>query len=368
MAWTQQLDNGNYRAFWRDASGVRRSAVMDKKTRRPFLQEKHALTYAIGQEAIARDDGPQNDGKGLTWGQWCDRWLELRRVEPSTKRADAGRIENHLSPHWQKARLSQITRTKIQAWVNELADDPDLSPSTVRRIYYLLSASMKAAVKAGHLAANPCQLIDLPTPAPGKEHFLTKPEFWAIHAYMNAPYSDAAVILAYTGLRFGEMAGLHWDRVDLEAGTLTVVETWDKVDRRIKAYPKGKGSRTVPLTPEVIEVLMSLDPGRGRCGQAHAKGSSCRSRLVLSSPTGLPLDYSTMREQHFMPALASAGIGHTRLHDLRHSYASWLAQQGIPLHVIQGLLGHGSVTVTERYSHIGAEQYEKVLAALAGPA
>lgn len=340
---------------------------MDKRTRRRFDREEQAKTYAIGQEAIARDNGPQNTGKGLTWGQWRERWMQLRRVEPSTKQSDDGRIRNHLAPKWDRRLIRSITRNDIQAWVNELDDDPVLSASTVRRIYYLMSASMKAAVKAGMLPANPCTLIDLPTPARGKERYLSKPEFWLVRSNMNAvPYGDAAVMLAYTGMRFGELAGLHWSRVDLERNLIHVVETWDAVDRKIKAYPKGKEPRSVPIAPEVAEVLASLDPGSGKCGHPHTKGSVCSSRLVLTSPTGLPLDYSTMREQHLIPAVEAAGLPPARLHDLRHTFASWLAQDGVPLQVIQKLLGHGSVTVTERYSHIGAEQYERVLTALSG--
>lgn len=363
MAWSEELPNGFYRGVWRDMAGAKRSATRDK-TGRPFTQAAKAKNFAIGQEQTVRDDGPQNDGKGLMWGQWCERWLELRRVEPSTEKADAGRIEHHLRPMWADVRLAKITRTAIQAWVNTLADREDLSASTVRRIYYLLSASMKAAVKAGQLAVNPCQLVDLPSQAPAKEHYLTKAEFALIHSKMDPPYSDAAMILAYTGLRFGELAGLHWSRVDLEQKTLLVVETWDKVSGRIKAYPKSKKPRTVPLGDAVLEVLVRRASGVGTCGHPHAKGSICSSGLVLATVNGLPLDYSTMREQHFMPALDRAGVGHTRLHDLRHTYASWLAQDGVPLQVIGKMLGHGSVTVTERYSHIGAEQHARVLTAL----
>lgn len=365
MAWSEKLPNGYYRGLWRDASGVRHSASINPKTRQRFTQPKQAETFAIGEEAKAREDGPQNDGSGLTWGQWQEKWLELRRVEPSTKQADAGRIEKHIKPKWENVKLRKMTRVGIQAWVNGLADDDALSASTVRRIHYLLSASMKAAAKAGHIQGNPCQLIDLPTPPPAKEHFLTQSEFWAIHEKMNPPYSDAAVLLAYTGMRFGELAGLHWDRVDMNRGTITVAETWDAVDQKVKAYPKSTQARTIPISPEVEAVLKSLAPSSGKCGHPHVKGSTCASSLLLTSKRGLPLDYSTMREQHFLPALEQAGIGHTRLHDLRHSYASWLAQEGVPLQVIKEMLGHGSVKVTERYSHIGAEQYDRVLAALA---
>lgn len=366
MAWTEQLPSGFYRACWRDATGAKRSSATDRAAVPPrrFTRPRAAMTYAAGREAIARDDGPQNTGKGLTWGQWSERWLELRRVEPSTAKADEHRIRRHLQPQWGGKPIKRIERRHVQAWINDLAAS-ELSAATVARIYHLFGASMKAAVKAGQLAASPCLLIDLPTAPPPHDRYLTKAEVRQVHSYVaSRTAADAIITLAYTGLRFGELIGLHWDRVDLLAKTLTVVETWDGAAGQVKAYPKSKRPRTVPLSPEVLDVLTGRPPDTGPCLLPHAKGSACRSSLVFASSTGRPLDYANLRNREWVPALDLAGIGHTRLHDLRHSFASWLAQDGVPLHVIREMLGHGSVTTTERYSHIGAEQYARVLAAL----
>jgi integrase len=368
MAWAEQLPNGNWRGFWRDASGIRRSASLNKETGRPFTGprgEEAAKKYAIGREAVARDNGPQNDGRGLTWGQWRDRWLSERRVEPSTKKGDTGRIEKHLNRQWAGRNIKRIDRRAVQNWVNDLADDPDLSAATVARIYYLFSASMKAAVKAGQLAASPCQLIDLPTPSPGQERFLTKSEVAYIHYFLDDPLAaDAILMLPYTGLRFGELVGLHWSRVDLNNATLTVAEVWDTAAGRIKGYPKSKKPRVIPLASVVLDILAHCVPDTGTCGLPHAKGSTCTSSLVLPTGSGRPIDYANLRNREWTVALELAGIPHARLHDLRHTYASWLAQAGVPIHVIRELMGHKTVTTTERYSHIGSEQYGRVLSAL----
>jgi integrase len=359
MAWAEQLPNGLWRAFWRDSHGNRHS-------KSGFRTEPIAKRYGGEQESKARRGDASYDGRSITWGEWRERWLELRRVEPSTKHADAGRIENHLRPVWDKQRLGKITRSDVQAWVNLLDEDESLSPATVRRIYYLLSASMKAAVKDGKISQSPCNLIDLPTPAPANEHYLTRPEFDLTLRYLDEPYRTAAILLVGTGMRFGEMAGLHWGRVDFEQNQITVAETWDKIDRKIKPYPKTKKPRHVPLPQFVIDALLAKAPEHHgkKCGVSHASKGACASPLVLRTVTGLPLDYSTMREQHWIPALQLAGVEHTRLHDLRHTYASWLRQDGIDLEVVQELLGHGSILTTQRYSHIGSSQHEKVLRAL----
>jgi integrase len=367
MAWTEPLPDGGYRGMWRDASGRRRSASFDRRTRQRFdgpRGQQKALAYAIGQEAIARDNGPQADHRGLTWGQWSERWLQLRRTESNTGRTDLARIRIYLEPRWGRVRLRDIRHRDIQAWINEL-DDSDLSGSTVRQINYLLSASLKAAVRSGHIQSNPCQLIELPTANTGKERYLTKSEFWYAHYWLSDQlHADAAVLLAFTGLRFGELAGLHWTRVDLERKQLTVAETWEAVEHRVKPYPKSKKPRQIPLADPVLDVLASLPPASGPCGQPHPKGSPrCTSPLVLTDPGGQPIDYDRLARD-WRTALDLAGLEPARIHDLRHSCASWLVQDGVPIAMVQKIMGHSSITTTMRYAHFAPGQYDQVLATL----
>jgi integrase len=356
MAWAEKHPNGGYVARWRDGADHKRS-------RSGFTQRSAAHRYASEQEARTRRGDRAYEARGPTWGEWLPIWLELRTVEPSTAKHDQARIERYLLPQWRNARLGKIGRTDVQRWVNQLGRK--LSPSTTQRVFAVFSASMSAAVRAGHIGANPCQTVDLPhLSGGGHEHYLTRAEFDAVCHFLSEPYLTAAILLVGCGLRFGEMAGLHWWRVDLEASELVVAETWDATARQIKAYPKGGKAHTVPLPDFVLDALTYSYPDRPEhsCHLQHAKGSPCRSGLVLSASR--PLDANNMRNRHWKPALELAGVGHTRLHDLRHTYASWLRQDGVDLETVQHLLGHGSITTTARYSHLGDTQRGKVLAAL----
>lgn len=102
-----------------------------------------------------------------------------------------------------------------------------------------------------------------------------------------------------------------------------------------------------------------------KCGHEHITGR-CRSELVYVNASGSVVDSS-----HFTKALTraakAAGIGHLRVHDLRHTYASWLIQAGIPLEEVGRLLGHVSPITTQRYTHLGATPSAAVLAALSDP-
>lgn len=294
MPWSEARPDGTHRAGWRDASGkVRRKSG--------FRRASEAVRYAGEQEAKARRGEVVPTGRALTWGQWCDVWLTLRAVEPSTVDSDASRLRAHVRPRWDAQRLNRITRAEVQAWVNELACV--LAPGSVGRVFHLLSASLVAAVEHGHLAASPAVRIKLPPSARGHERFLTRAELDAVLEYLNEPYRAMAAILAGTGLRFGELAGLHWQRVDLDERMLHVIETFDSVDRVIKPYPKSgsKKVRGVPLAGWVVAELaaLRLRSGQARsCGVEHRSGAVCRSGLAIPAPRGAALDERNVRPRH----------------------------------------------------------------------
>jgi integrase len=363
MAWVEKLPNGTYRACWRDEIGRKRS-------RAGFQREPQAARYGGEQESKARRGEPTSDGRAPTWGDWCPIWTAARRVEPSTVDSDTGRIARHITPRWGARRINRITRTDVQAWVNDLADQ--MAPASVEKVYRLFSASLTAAVRDERvpLAVNPCTGVKLPTVAPGHERFLTRAEVDRIAYFLGEPYRTAVLLAAGTGLRWGELEGLHWQRVDLEAGLIDVVETWDSAAERIKTYPKGRKRRAVPIPGWLSVALHAAWDGesehRATCGQDHAPGGArCRSGLVVPGPRGAPLDGRNFGRRQWPDACRLARIDPPTLRDLRHTYASWLVQAGVDLYEVQRLLGHASIVTTQRYAHLGTSQNDKVLAALA---
>jgi integrase len=390
VGWAEQLPNGTWRACWRDDLQKRHSVTRDPSTHKPFTREAHALRIANSKEDKARRGEASDDGRAPTWSKWADTWLAARRVEASTAQQDAVRIERYLRPKWGARRLNTITRTQVQAWVNELGETtakipvpvkppegwtpPEprtLSPSTIDKIYRLFSASMKAATLDEHvpLTVTPCRGINLPTISKGHERYFTRAEVDAIAFHLNEPWRSAVLMLAGTGMRFGELAGLHWQRVDMAEGVIHVVETWDEAAGEIKPYPKSRKPRAVPIPSWLTSILEDLLDRQGveagTCGLKHGHGGPrCRSRLVLPAPHGGAMNVRNFGRREFANAVALAGLGDARVHDLRHSYASWLVQAGVALPEVQRLLGHSSILTTQRYAHFGTSQYDRVLAAL----
>lgn len=360
MAWAEKLPSGKYRGVYRDASGKRRSA--GTFTHKPRAERAAAAKEEHARKAMTRDP----EAYKRPWGEWADEWWPTRGVEASTLRHDAARRRNHLDPHWATVPIGSITRQDVKAWVAALRRD-GLGAESAKRCAHLLSASLSAAVDAEVVDANPAARLKMSKGAQAQERFLSRDEYDALWDAMPTA-TDRLILetLCYTGLRWGELAGLHRSRVDLRRGLLRVVETYDETARTMSPYPKGKSVRDVPLTDSLIEAFKALAPRVGGCGVDHAAGR-CPSPLLLTSDEGHPLRNSNWAYRVWRPAVARADVGHVRPHDCRHTYASWLLQAGYPLAEVGKLMGHRSTQTTDKYAHLAETRSIDVLAALADP-
>lgn len=377
MAFSELRPSGRYRGGYRDANGQKRYIEGT------FARAKQAKDAATVAEHESRSLG-WRDPKAAkrVYADWVHEWWGARTVEPSTMRADLIKLNLHVLPKWGDQPLIGIKRGDVKTWANELAATPlgrvepedaeygeieTLSPSTVLKIVYLLSASLQAAVDDGILEYNPASRLKLPPPGEPDDRFLTHAEFAKVLAHLPTDHDRLiAELLVSTGMRFGELAGAHWHRVNEVAGTLLVVDTWDVDDQSMKPYPKGKRSRDVPVPVELLGRLAGVERP-DVCGQRHRSGK-CRSGLLLVGERNSdPLNVGWWGQHRWAPAVEKAKVGHCRVHDLRHTYASWLIQSGHSLAEVGKLLGHVSTQTTARYAHLLQADHSRVMAALKAP-
>ena len=153
-----------------------------------------------------------------------------------------------------------------------------------------------------------------------------------------------------TGLRQGELIGLQWADLDLSRGVLNVRRA---IWRGVEGLPKGGRERTLELPASAVDALK---------GHRHLRG-----RFVFCQDDGQPLTAGKM-ESPLRRTLKRAGItreaGRVGWHDLRHTYASHLAMRGVPLKVIQELMGHATIEMTERYAHLSPDTRREAVSVL----
>jgi len=172
------------------------------------------------------------------------------------------------------------------------------------------------------------------------------------------------------GMRRGEIAGLKWEAIDLEAGALLVQTTRIVVDgKAVESAPKtARGRRTVPLDGALIEML-KVHRRRQREERIAAGGAYQNNGWVLADELGAPIYPDTLAER-FEKLAGEAGLPRIRFHDTRHTAASLMLADGVPVHIVAGILGHDSAMTLRTYAHVmpgqAAEAGERLSAALLG--
>lgn len=257
---------------------------------------------------------------------------------------------NRLLPYFGQKSVFDIRRVQVRAYIQR-RQSQGVTLSTIRR-------ELRCACAAVNFTALELE-IDLPNPfhalgipeAPNRVRWLTKSEarrlIEAASLYAKTPLLPCFIRLALnTGCRRGELLGLEWRRVDLSRRLLHLEAGHTKAGKR----------RSVPLNAEAVAALQEL---RG-WGREHWRGSP----WVFPSAAGGHLRYF---KTGFKNACQRAAISDFRIHDLRHTCASWLVMAGVDLYTVRDLLGHSSVTVTERYAHLAPAKVAAAVLLLEGP-
>lgn len=338
MASVRRTPAGTWQVRYRDPAGRLKG--------RTFKRKDDAVRYGRHIEE-ARDRGTWTDpAKGKTkFDDWAKVWFESTvNLRPTTRARDETYIRVHLVPYWGTARLNTISQVDVRQWISDLVAK-GLAPATVHRCFQLLAKILRAAVDAGLIPVTPCRGIDLPRIERKEMRFLTPEEVRTLADTIHPRYRALVLVAAYGGLRFGELAGLRWSRVDLDDGVIAVAEIVTEVKGHHAFGPPktNAGRRRVTLPASVVEEL-----------RAHKEAwATDRSDLVFTSPEGAPLRNSLFRRRFFDPAVETAGLEPLRPHDLRHTAVSlWIAAGGHP-RAIAARAGHTSVSVVlDRYGHL----------------
>jgi integrase len=311
-----------------------------------------------------------------TVAAWCERFVSSVTGVESLTRKEYERIvrDKVAGTKFGTGPLPEVNREKVRLWLLEL-EKSGLRPKTIANYHAVVSAAMTEAVAQELIGVNPCRGVRLPRRDDHTtldEHIYLDPaEVRLIASALPQWCAYVPMLLADTGLRWGELTALQVGDVDVLGGTLRVGRAWKRQAEGgwKQGAPKSRMSRrTVVLGDDARDILATRTAGRRA------------TEFVVTSVDGVSrLPRSTFM-RHWTRALYGAGtmgkpdgglVGsgqlekHPHLHSLRHTHASWLISNGASPAFVQAQLGHEDISTTMRiYGHLMPATHEHIREAL----
>jgi integrase len=349
-----------YRHRYYDALGKRK-----EKSKQGFTSEKDAYRELLEVKAnILNGHKKQVENSNLTISDWLDIWFETHKgdwkITSQIQRENA--IKYQMKPLLGKYKLAELDKTTYKrVYINELMKNYE--PSTVRLFHRLFKVAVNAAVDNEMIPRNRFNKITIPGEKVD-DNFLTPEELKLFLAASkeidNITNYSMILLLAYTGVRKGEALGLKWKNVDVDKKTITVERTRDKNGAR---PPKTKNSYRSILIDDLL--IHQLKLYRTWCKQtmlSFGKRLSDDDFIFISYQSGTPTGDNTVKYS-FDRIIKKAGLKTITPHGLRHTHATILIAQRIPVKVIAERLGNTPQMILDLYGHnFKALEEESVIA------
>lgn len=296
----------------------------------------------------------------MTTGAYLERWVEsVRNIRETTRHGYRAVVTYHLNPLIGSVYLADLSPLHVEESLARL--EPRMSAKSLRNVHAVLRRALTQAVRAGHVARNVAsrEYIDAPKVSTDEPDALTAADEWRLLEAAVGDRMEAAIITAAgTGLRMGELLGLAWQDIDLDAGQLRVrLELVRRDGRYVREEPKtDRSRRTVPLPRSVVDAL-----------EAHRERMKAEGFVptatgpVFVNLQGKPVNGSWLTH-HFYTLLERAGVRRVPFKILRATYATRLHEAGVSDRTIADLMGHSRTRTTQGHyiATAGASQVSAV--------
>ena len=367
---------------WEAAGYVLAAGDTRKRIHVYSTTRREALAQLTEKIATSNRGVPAPSAQGSV-SAFLTYWLEgvaIHRLRENTHTRYTAVVRLYVIPGLGKKKLAKLTAKDVRTWLDRLRttcqcctrgldtarDQPQccaigkcchkrLSPLTLAYVHSVLKSALEHAVREEEIPRNVARNVRMGTPRPRRFEPLTAEEARAFLTATNGHRLSALFELALrTGLRKGELLGLRWEDLDLTGGTASIRRTLQRTNSAgLTALPTKThtSERRIALP---TECLHSLEQHRERqTREGEAAGASWKaSGYVFTRPYGSPIESATLT-RHFNALLRRAALRRIRFHDLRHSAATLLLEQGVELVVIKELLGHAHIGVTATvYAHV----------------
>jgi len=321
---------------------------LDGKTRRISRNAKSLEHGWILLDQLRR--GHRNlaeNPNAVTVRDIIERWLQGFEGEQSTRDQYQNLLDRHIAPRLGNVCLLKLNALAVQDWIAGLKSI-SVGARTLQMSYALLKRSCATAVASRILDYNPCDSVRRPSAKREAILPFTRSEVDRILEHTKDDRLHALFRLALTlGLRQGEMFGLLWSEVDLDAGILRVRQQAKDYAGKIsiQAPKTAAGVRAITLTPPVLQSLRS----RKQIAEAEGNGEF---PYVFCSAKGTVIRRTNFGKRYWKPLLVALQLKHRGAHHMRHTAATIMLAAGVPPHIVAGVLGHETAeTVLRIYAH-----------------
>ena len=305
------------------------------------------LRRKLAEGKLVDEQSSQKEHSQL-FHQFSEFWFEthvLVHNKPSMAAKTRGVLINRIVPHFGQTPLCKISTLQVEQYKAK-AVSGGLSNKTVNCDLSVLSKCLRDAKRWIGLTQLP-EIISLKVPPVGYD-FLTMEECSRLLSELSGIWHDIVYVALKTGLRIGELQALNTKNVHFESKKLSVQYSLCSITKELIST-KGNSIRVVPLPKDVVGILQRRPSGDlvFGCNDTPFQGQKLNKEIA--------------------DACARAGLRKVTCHVLRHSYASHLAMKGVPVVVIQKLLGHTDIKVTMRYAHLSEDSINQAVEALQLP-
>jgi len=358
---------------WQVRITVGYDPITGKPIRKYFYAKKQKEAEAILTEMKQKlRTGTYVEPSKIRFGEWILKWLDVYvkpNVKPETYTDYYDCVTKHINPGLGHYELQDLNNIIIQEYYNQkrvsgrLDGTGGVSARRIHMMHQLINGSLKKAVKLHMIPINPAEDIELP-PLKYKEFETLSAD--EVKRYLDAAREDrlyAAFLLELTtGLRRSELLGIPRDCFDPVKGEIRIVQTLkrkklagEEKSRLIISEPKTqKSKRTIPLLPEVVAEIKRFQAIQ-RQERLFYGPKYKDSGLLFTSQIGTPLEPRGFNRRHER-ILKKAGLKHVRVHDLRHTFATLLLQNGESPSNVSEILGHARTSTTlDIYGHSTSE-------------
>ncbi len=337
----------------RDADGKRRRKFVSVKGNKAQAQRKLRELLSLSDQGI-----PISTQK-ILFGQWLSGWLR-DYVGPNTRQRTIeryeGLIQKHIAPVLGRIELTKLTPSDIQALEAKLTAR-GMAPQGVHLVHNVISGAFKYALRMEVAWRNPAKSV---TPPKIVRKEVEPPEVAGVRRILELaeaeehPLFPCLHLIAYTGLRRGEALALRHQDLNLEAGTISVVQSLGRSLHKgliMEPTKTNAGRRSIDLDDGTVAILRA-HLGKQLLRRMELEADYEDNRLVFPGPLGAPLNPMTLTRT-YQAFAKNVGLQEAKIHDLRHFHASVMLQNGQSMVLVSKRLGHRSVTTTaDVYAHL----------------